>query len=736
MSNSNPTFSELWYRVADFRPRLSPHLVVKRHSYRGETWFVVGDPAATKFFRFNASAYRFLGLLDGKRSINEAWEVCLAQLGDAAPTQRDCIDLLAQLQQFGLLRGDLPIDPGRLRDKIERIRQEKFREYAGNYIFWSIPLINPERILAKFQGVGRVLYGPVGIAAWCVLVLAALRVVIPRWEELTSDFNGIIAPQNLIVLTASLLGLKVLHEFSHGLACKAFGGRVTEIGLFFMIVLPVPYCDATASWAFPSKWKRIIVALAGVMAEMAAASVAAFVWVNTPAGLLHTAAFNVMIVASVVTILFNINPLLRYDGYYVLSDLLEIPNLAPRSYEHWKWVARRYLFGLKGDSMPPVQSRGEAWTMLTHAALAFPYRILVLLAIVMVIADRYFVVGLVLASVGIVVGLGLPLVKGLIYVVTEPTLERVRARAVAVTFGFLTAIVLLVGFVPAPARVYAAGVVEAETYESVRAPQDGFIEAVHVSHRERVKAGARLIDLKNTILAHDLALSRAQVALERAQRDVAMAHSSGDRRQAESLLQDAQVQMALDEQAVRELQISASVEGTVIGPELDDAIGRFVKRGEALLQVANLERLVLRAYVDDSDYAWLHARGGDLTIEARVFGDSGRPVKLEIVRAAPAGVSAVRYPSLTQQVEGGSVVADPGDSKGQRTVRPQWEFMLRQRTEEGGVRLAAFHDERETRCFALPMMRATVRFSLPPEPLAKQWWRRFRQMLAARYGEV
>jgi len=737
MTNVNPTFSELWYRVADFRPKLSPHLIVKRHLYRGETWFVVGDPASSKFYRFNASAYRFLGLLDGRRTIQEAWEVCLAQLEDAAPTQRDCIDLLAQLQEFGLLRGDLPVEPGRLREKIEKVRKERFQTYAGNYVFWSIPLINPERILARLQGVGRVLYGPVGLVLWAALALSALRLVIPRWDEMASSFNSIIAPQNLVLLSACFMGLKILHEFSHGLACKAFGGRVTEIGLFFMLIIPVPYCDATASWAFPSKWQRIIVASAGVMAEVVAASIAAYVWAFTPAGFAHTAAFNVMVVASVVTFMFNVNPLLRYDGYYILSDLLEIPNLAPRAQELWKWVARRHIFGLKSDQMPPLHSRSEGAIMLVHSALAFPYRILVLLAIVMVIADRYFVIGLVLALIGLLVGLGLPLAKGMVYVATEPTLQRVRPRAVLLTFGLIAAAAGFIGFVPMPARIYAAGVVEPARQETVRAPQDGFVDLIAVQNGQRVDEGQALIRLRNPLLLNSLAQSESNAARLRAQRDVAMATSAGDRRQAEALAEATEANVAMQRAAVADMNISAPFAGTVMNPELDNSHDRLVRKGDPILVLEDLDHLVIRAYVDDAQYAWLYTSGQAPRIEARIYGDTGKPVGLEVMRPPASGLPTVRYESLTQSVEGGEVVADPTEQRGIKTVRPQWEFMLRDTadTDADGIHLTAFHRDGK-RCFALPGTRAKVRFSLAPEPLARQWWRRFQQILTARYGEV
>lgn len=199
MADISRTFSELWYRVAEFKPRLSAHLVVRRHTYRGQTWFILGDPTSSKFYRFNAAAYRFLGLLDGQRTVQEAWDVCNAQLGDEAPTQRDCIDLLAQLQLFGLLRNDLPVDIQRLRERIEQIREQRFREFTGNYLFWTVPLFNPERFLAKFAEPARLVFSRWGLLALLVLFVLAVRAVLPRWEELAGSLNSVIADRKSVV---------------------------------------------------------------------------------------------------------------------------------------------------------------------------------------------------------------------------------------------------------------------------------------------------------------------------------------------------------------------------------------------------------------------------------------------------------------------------------------------------------------------------------------------------------
>ncbi len=739
MPEISRTFSELWYRVADFKPRLSTHLVVRRHIYRRNVWFILGDPTSSKFYRFNAAAYRFLGLLDGQRTVQEAWDICNAQLGDEAPTQRDCLDLLAQLQLYGLLRNDLPIDIQRLRERIEQIREQRFREFSGNYVFWTIPIFNPERFLAKYANLGRAVFSRWGLFALAALIILALRAVIPRWEEMAGSVNSIIAVENLPLLTLAFLGLKALHELAHGFACKAFGGRVTEIGIMFMIVLPIPYCDATASWAFPNKWHRILVSSAGVLCELAVACVAAIVWARTDAGLVHTLAYNVMFAASVATILFNINPLLRYDGYYVLADLTEIPNLSTRSHELMKWLTRRFLFGLKGEPCPPLHDRGEGAVMVAHAVLAFPYRLLVMLTIVLFVAQQYFIFGLLLGLFGAVMWLIVPIVKGLSYVLSEPTLQLVRVRAVTVCFGLIIAALGFIGFVPMPARVHAPGVVEPLERITFRAAHDGFLDGVYVANGEQVSSSQPLLAIASPDIAHQYERALAGVQLERARRDAAMVESTAEGMMSDTLLADAIERLRTMQAIVDELSVEAPFAGFVVAPDLHARLGSFVQRGEALLLLATLNDMVIRAYVDDRDFAWLFPNGLDAQDASRVRAqgrlydhlDEVIDFDIDLQRSGMAGTRTLAHQSLGLNVRGGGIAVDPSDGRGQRTLSPQWLVTLRPRVPlaERGLNGSANDSALPT----LPGTRVRIRLTRPPEPLARQWLRRVRQALSERF---
>ncbi len=750
MSHVPQTFSELWYRVAEFQPRLSNHLMVRRQTYRHETWFLLGDPASSKFYRFNAPAYRFLGLLDGTRTVQEAWDVCNAQLADEAPTQTDCINLLAQLQMFGLLRNDLPIDPDRLRERIDQVRERKHAERVGGYVFYTIPLINPERFLARYVDLARIVFSGKGLIVVCLLALFAISNILPRWTELSVAANNIIAPQNLIFFTLSLFLMKVVHEFAHGFACKAYGGRVTEIGIFMMMVLPLPYCDATTSWAFSSKWQRIMVATAGMMIEVALASIAALVWVYTSPGTLHSIAYNFMFIASVMTIIFNLNPLLRYDGYYMLADYLEIPNMTSRSHELFKYLTRRYAFGLKGEQSPPLESKREGAWMIAHACCAFPYRMLVVVGIVLFVANQYFILGFLLGVFGGIMWLVVPVFKGLSYVVADPAIQVVRPRAVGVTFGALAVLILFIGVLPMPSRVWAWGVVEPRNLITYRAANNGYVKDISIEDGEAVEKGQLLLRVHNPVMIGDFERAEARLQLATTRLLAAGSSSPVARDLAEPLYEDAQAQYASLHEMADAMLVRADFAGRVVAPSIRTRDNTFVTQGADLVTLADFNDLIIRAYISDTDFAQLVDDASENLeavdprhiqperIQAKIYGMAGKTFDLFVDKDVTVGLRGIQHPALGHTVEGGEIALDAAAQNDQSTINPQWEVRL------GFVNPAALQTNIEHRWLgdaevggepgALPGTRVRVRFTLRSEPLAVQWYRKIKRSFMAQFG--
>lgn len=226
------------------------------------------------------------------------------------------------------------------------------------------------------------------------------------------------------------------------------------MGLMFLVFAPVPYIEASSTSAFPSKYRRAIVAAAGMMVELFLASLALYVWLLVQPGIVRAVAFNVMVISGISTLIINGNPLLRYDGYFILSDLIEMPNLAQRGTTYWTWLLDRYAFRAE-DATPPDESPAERRWLLAYSPLAWAYRTLVTVSIIMLVADKFFFIGILIALWAAFSLIGMPLYKGWKHLYTSPVLHRRRPQAMRVTaVAMAVALALILGYrchcIPAP----------------------------------------------------------------------------------------------------------------------------------------------------------------------------------------------------------------------------------------------------------------------------------------------
>ncbi|MEE9149497.1 MAG: hypothetical protein V3U27_19115, partial [Candidatus Tectomicrobia bacterium] len=313
---SEPLFSASWYRVAALRPRLRSHAHIHRHHYRGQLWYVLQDVAAQRYHRFSPAAYGLIGLMDGRRTVQEIWQEASSHLGDDAPTQDEVIQILTQLHAADVLQCDVPPDSAEMLLRYDRQRRDKWQRQLLSPLSWRFPLFDPERILQRLLPFTRPLLSSTGALLWLAVVGMATVLAAMHWHDLTHNLmDRVLAPHNVVLLWLLFPVVKILHEFGHGCATKVYGGEVHEMGLMLLVLQPLPYVDASAASAFRAKWQRIVVGAAGMLVELFIASLALFVWLNVEPGTVRAVAYNIMFIAGVSTVLFNANPLLCYDGY-------------------------------------------------------------------------------------------------------------------------------------------------------------------------------------------------------------------------------------------------------------------------------------------------------------------------------------------------------------------------------------------------------------------------------------
>ncbi|MCC6285764.1 MAG: PqqD family peptide modification chaperone [Phycisphaerales bacterium] len=720
-----PSFSDVWYRVGQTRPRLSAHARITRQQYGPQVSYVIEDPAGGGYYRLSAPAYFFVGLLDGRRTADDAWEACCAQMGDDAPTQRECVDVLSKLQLHGLILGAEPLNWDMLQERQRRLRSERIAKRTGRGFFWTIPIWNPERLLAQSAYLWRAVWSRVGLAVWGVLVLAAALTAIAHAGALLGGLNAMLDPANLPVLGLLFIGIRLLHELGHATACKAMGGRCTEIGVILVaLLLPLPYCDASSAWRMPEIRKRVLVSAGGMLAEGALAAVAVFIWVATNEGTIaHALAYQTIIISGITTFLFNANPLLRYDGYYILSDLAGSPNLAGRAKELWSYLIHRRAFGVRGMTPPVVRDRGELWLLLVYGLLSPPYRMIVGITIVMVVSSRYLTLGLVIGVLMAVAMLLGPLVKAVGHVLGAPVLVGRRARAVGISLAALALIAAGVGLVPVRAGAYATGFIEPAARQMARTGEDGFVREVLVRAGQRVRAGDVLAVLDNPQLAADAEVKRAQLASAIIERDRAAAAGAAEALAAEEKVRALRAEIARLDERRECLTLRAEFDGLVgavrgAGIDLDSLRGRFLARGSLIATVTSEAAPVVHAAVSDRDRAYIFRddRIERVRASARVLGRAGRLIEARAERMSPVAARSLIDAALSTDA-GGELLLDPGDPDRRRTLDP-YALVRVTLVDAEGVR---------------PGQRVRVRFEAAPAPLAAQVWRRIGGELSKRF---
>ena len=707
--------SPSWYRLASLRPALKSQARIRRHRFRGETWYVMQDPASGRFNRFTPAAYQLLGLLDGRRTMDEVWNAAVEQLGDDTPGQEEVIRLLSQLHAADLLQCEVSPDSAELFERFARQHRARSTSNWRNPFSIRFPIWNPDRFLSRTLPLLRPFFNWFGALLYCSIVGLGLVLAGVHWPELSQNLaDRVLAAENLFVLLLCFPAVKFLHELGHGYAAKAGGGEVHEMGIMLLVFMPVPYVDATAASGFRSKWRRVLVGAAGMLTEVFIASLFMLVWVAAEPGWLRAVAFNVMLIAGVSTVVFNGNPLLRFDGYYILSDLIEMPNLATRGNQYWRYLAERYLFRM-AQAEPPIATAGERRWFLFYTPAAFVYRTFILVAIVLYIAAEWFFIGVLLALWGAITMLVWPIVKFAGYLLAIPRAARARQRAMTIS-GIACAVILVLLFlVPMPLRIQAEGVVWLPEEANVLAGADGFVRSALVGPGAEVTANTPLVESHDPAITAELRVLEARLAELEAKLDYQL---FAERVEAEITRQELTREHARYTRMLEraeQLIARSAVAGRFLVERPEDLPGRYFRRGELLGYVIQDSRRVVRAVVSQDDVDLVRNRLVRVDVRLAERADDVYPAAL--VREVPAAKD--RLPSTALSSEGGgAIAADPRDPKGGKTLASTFQFDLELPLQVPSVSYGG---------------RVYVRFVLRPEPLGQQWYRRIRQVFLAQF---
>ncbi len=546
-------------------------LIVESIMYQRGNYYVVKDPISLTYYRFDPEHYRVLELLDGTRSLDDIRTQLLVDFPYVRVTLGDLHGVVADLHSKGLVYSDRPGQGHVMLERRKTARRKKWLSTAQNILCLRLPGWDPEWTLARLHPLVAPLFAPWAIALEIALIAAAYVLLATQFDafrENLPEFKQFFGWPNLIYMYLTLAATKILHELGHGLTCRHFGGECHEIGVIFLVFSPTLYCDVSDSWMLPNKWQRIAIGAAGMWVESVISSVALFIWWFTHPGLLHHLCLNVFFVSTVSTVIFNANPLMRYDGYYMLSDLLEIPNLADKARTMLRNAFARECLGIESRENMFMPERGRFW-LIAYAVASTAYRWLVLFGITLflyTVLKPYDLqsIGVALATSSIA-GIVISLIVNVTKIITAPRNKPLSRNRIAATLLVVAALIGVALTIRLPLHVEAPFLIEPHEVAHVFSNVPGTLVEICVKPGDDVKEGDLLLRLEDPErerqfrdLESQYRVAEIEVRKQRAAQNTPKLVVA--REQVQSLA----AQLKHNRRQLRDLQITAPVAGTVV----------------------------------------------------------------------------------------------------------------------------------------------------------------------------
>lgn len=708
-----PLVSGSWYRVAPLKPSLAGGLRIVRQRVRDQLWHVLVEPGSGRQVRLNPAAYAFVGRCDGQATVGALWDRLLAQGGDDAPTQDDILRLLAQLFRAGMLQFDAAPHLSLLFARRGEDQDRRRRAFV-NPLVLRTRLFDPTRLLDRLAPIASALWRWPVFLLWLLAVGMGLLAAASEYPALRADALRLLAtPSSYALAWLAYPLVKALHELGHGLAVRRFGGEVREFGVSLLLLTPAPYVDASAANAFATARRRAAVSAAGIMVELALAALAMAAWLAFSPGLLRDFALVVVLICSVSTVLFNANPLLRLDGYHLLCDLLQLPNLATRSQAWWGAQWRRLVAGEEALPASAIAA-GETKWLAFYAPASWLYRAGLLVALVFWVGHQSWLLGW-LVALGLAGWLATTAVRGLLRSAAQAPDLPARRRALGTAAVFAVGVLVLLFVVPAPSSVVARGVVWPPERALLRPQAAGFVESAVVRDGTPVQAGDVVVKMLDPVLLaqHEKVLGERTGLM--AQQYQALLHDPARAGDINEQIARNEAERQRAEQQLADLDVRAHSAGRAVLPREQDLAGSYAARGAMLGYVLGPEAAQVRAVLRDEDL--LRVRGHLQGIEVRLAGQPGRVHTGNLRNETPAATRELPSAALGDR-HGGPVAVDPADTTGVRTQLPV--FLV------------------DVDVPGLPVDhiggRAWVKLELASEPLGLQVLRVLRQLLVRQFS--
>lgn len=710
------TFFDQWYRIANLRVGLRHTVSSRQTRYRNEIWYVYHEPIYNGFFRARPETHALIGKISPTLTLAEIWKNAVQENPEIAPGQEEFFDLVSSLYRSNLLFVEGAVNEARLLDRSFRKKSKPLAAQISELFFLKIPLWDPDSFLSRHLRIIDAIFSRQTIIAVLILMLCALGVFVVNADRAFAQGAGILQPHNLLSLFLATFVTHIFHEMAHAALCKRFGGDVRSMGIMLMMFAPLPFADVSSSWLMRNSNHRAAIGAAGMFSDLTFCAIATLFWAYSPPGAANEIALNVMFTTMVYTFVFNINPLMRFDGYYILSDLMKVPNLHQRSKNQFKAMWRHRILE---EPIPPedIVSKKRRLFLVSFFLSSFVYRNVVSIGIVLFLADQYFGLGLIGAAAIAFTSFIKPVWEGF----KEWSSPHFRARhrkplrrGAWIGVGVLLFLVVI----PMPDFRRVQGVVESVSRVPIHAQVDAEIAKVLAVNGVAVKKGEPLFVLQNEDLQGELSLSRAKESGARIRLSQSLAQNGRDIAAIQREIETIRSQRADIERRLAALTITAPDDGVWVAQQGAEAlIGKWVTRGGKLGEVLHQGALRFRGVLPQAAaFGLADVRADQATV--RVTGDLDQ--RLAVGQMSVVPYSSKDLPSASLSPMGG------GDLSVSQTNPEKIEAVERFFLVDAVLAATTLPEVAEGRS-------AWMRLRLPARPLAFQWKDALAQFLQQRY---
>jgi len=601
----------------DRLPRVDPNLIVQEQMQDGKRTIMVVIPASRRIYPLSPEQWEVLSLFDGTRTYEEIAQIQTARTSVlyTEDTVREFAEVMAdepfwyrtpQEQNIALW--------SKLKD--ERLRRTHRKSRFGNLAEITFSAWDPNDFLTRLHKKLEFVFGRPFLIFTLILFAFTGWVWIDRWSEIWRDsveyytftHKGL---ADIVEFWVLILFVGFIHECAHGLACKHTGGEVHRMGFLLMYLSPCFFCDVTEAWAFGSKWQRIMTSSAGLWSELILCGFATITWWGLPpGGFVHELSYKIILIGGVAAVLINLNPLVKLDGYFIFSEMVEISELKDASTQFTTSWVKKHVFRLPVEV--PYMTLKRRIFLAVYSVLSATYGYLLLLVVVTFVYNAFYnytpqwafvpALGLAWLMFRSRIRSFIRFLHGLYLDKKELLIAQLRSSRAWVLVGLLLCLLL--------APVWREGVsgrfiLEPLRKSVIRAHVPGRVVDVQASEGEMVQAAAPLLKLRNLKLESELA--QAQAEYESAVYRVTSARLRNDPVAAvEHERERLATRLGLLRNQAAQLVLVSDIPGSVVTPRLEDRLGSYVAVGAVVAEVADMSTVRARIYVAESDLPKLH----------------------------------------------------------------------------------------------------------------------------------